>query len=57
MTSDADNKGEREEKILGKIRSKLRSPAFAGYEESMSPNYGVLQLWLDAIIDSLETRT
>lgn len=40
---------EREEEILGKIRSK--------YEESMSPYYAAARLWLDAIIDPLDTRT
>lgn len=47
--------------ILGKIRSKLHSPALAGYEagyeESMSPYYAAARLWLDAIIDPLDTRT
>lgn len=41
----------------GKIRSKLHSPASAGYEESMSPYYAAARLWLDAIIDPLDTRT
>ena len=40
---------ERENEILGKIRAK--------YEESMSPYYAAARLWLDAIIDPLETRT
>lgn len=40
---------EREAEILGKIRAK--------YEESMSPYYAAARLWLDAIIDPLETRT
>ena len=40
---------EREEEILGKIRAK--------YEASMSPYYAASRLWLDAIIDPLETRT
>jgi acetyl-CoA carboxylase carboxyltransferase component len=45
-----------------KIRSKLLSPALAGYEESMSPysaaaGPGPDPGWLDAIIDPLETRT
>lgn len=39
------------------IRSKLYSPAFAEDEESMSPYYAAARLWLDAIIDPLETRT
>lgn len=39
------------------IRSKLHSPALAGYEESMSPYYAAARLWLDAIIDPLDTRT
>ena len=37
---------EREEEILGKIRSK--------YEESMSPYHAAARLWLDAIIDPLD---
>ena len=41
----------------GKIRSKLLSPALAGYEESISPYYAAARLWLDAIIDPLDTRT
>jgi len=40
---------EREAEILGKIRAK--------YEESMSPYYAAARLWLDAIIDPLDTRT
>lgn len=40
---------EREVKILGKIRSK--------YEESISPYYAASRLWLDAVIDPLDTRT
>jgi acetyl-CoA carboxylase carboxyltransferase component len=40
---------EREAEILGKIRAK--------FEESMSPYYAAARLWLDAIIDPLETRT
>lgn len=40
---------EREAEILGKIRAK--------YEESLSPYYAAARLWLDAIIDPLETRT
>lgn len=39
---------EREEEILGKIRKK--------YEDSTSPYYAAARLWLDAIIDPLETR-
>ncbi len=43
-------------------RSKLHSPALAGYEESMSPynaaaGPGLDPGWLDAIIDALDTRT
>lgn len=38
------------------IRSKLHSPALAGYEESTSPYYAAARLWLDAIIDPLDTR-
>lgn len=48
---------QREEEFLGKIRSKLHSPALAGYEGSMSPYYAAARLWLDAIIDPLDTRT
>ena len=40
---------EREEEILGRIRKK--------YEDSTSPYYAAARLWLDAIIDPLETRT
>lgn len=40
---------EREEEILGKIRSK--------YEETISPYYAASRLWLDAVIDPLDTRT
>ena len=40
---------EREEEILGKIRAK--------YIASTSPYYAAARLWLDAIIDPLETRT
>lgn len=43
--------------ILGMLRSKLHSPVLAGYEESTSPYYAAARLWLDAIIDPLETRT
>ncbi|MBP8823051.1 MAG: acyl-CoA carboxylase subunit beta [Flavobacteriales bacterium] len=39
---------EREEEILGRIRKK--------YEDSTSPYYAAARLWLDAIIDPLETR-
>ncbi|MCL4280873.1 MAG: hypothetical protein KJZ58_01295 [Flavobacteriales bacterium] len=45
---------QREEEFLGKIRSKLHSPALAGYEGSMSPYYAAARLWLDAIIDPLD---
>jgi acetyl-CoA carboxylase carboxyltransferase component len=40
---------EREEEILGRILKK--------YEDSTSPYYAAARLWLDAIIDPLETRT
>jgi 3-methylcrotonyl-CoA carboxylase beta subunit len=39
---------EREEEILNKIRAK--------YHESTSPYYAAARLWLDAVIDPLETR-
>ena len=39
---------EREEEILGKIRAK--------YHASTSPYYAAARLWLDAVIDPLETR-
>ncbi|HMN05627.1 MAG TPA: acyl-CoA carboxylase subunit beta [Flavobacteriales bacterium] len=39
---------EREEEILGKIRKK--------YHDSTSPYYAAARLWLDAVIDPLETR-
>ena len=40
---------EREQEILGRIRKK--------YADSTSPYYAAARLWLDAIIDPLETRT
>ncbi len=40
---------EKEAELLNKIRSK--------YEETISPYYAAARLWLDAIIDPLETRT
>lgn len=39
---------EREEEILNKIRAK--------YHESTSPYYAAARLWLDAVIDPLDTR-
>lgn len=39
------------------MRGKLLSPALAGYEESMSSYYAAARLWLNAIIDPLDTRT
>lgn len=40
---------EKEAELLNRIRSK--------YEETISPYYAAARLWLDAIIDPLETRT
>ncbi len=40
---------EKEKELLQKIRAK--------YEETISPYYAASRLWLDAIIDPLETRT
>ncbi len=40
---------EKEAELLNKIRSK--------YEETISPYYAASRLWLDAVIDPLETRT
>ena len=40
---------EGEQEILGRIRKK--------YADSTSPYYAAARLWLDAIIDPLETRT
>ena len=38
------------------IHRTLHRPARAEYEESMSPYYAAARLWLDAIIDPLDTR-
>ena len=38
------------------IRRTLHGRALTGYEESMSPYYAAARLWLDAIIDPLDTR-
>ncbi len=40
---------EKEAELLNRIRSK--------YEETISPYYAASRLWLDAVIDPLETRT
>lgn len=40
---------EKESELLNRIRSK--------YEETISPYYAASRLWLDAVIDPLETRT
>jgi len=40
---------EKEKELLDRIRSK--------YEETISPYYAASRLWLDAVIDPLETRT
>jgi acetyl-CoA carboxylase carboxyltransferase component len=40
---------EAEKELLDKIRKK--------YEETTSPYYAASRLWLDAVIDPLETRT
>jgi 3-methylcrotonyl-CoA carboxylase beta subunit len=40
---------EKETELLNRIRSK--------YEETISPYYAASRLWLDAVIDPLETRT
>jgi acetyl-CoA carboxylase carboxyltransferase component len=40
---------EKEAELLNRIRGK--------YEETISPYYAASRLWLDAVIDPLETRT
>ena len=40
---------EKEAELLNRIRSK--------YEETISPYYAASRLWLDAVIDPLDTRT
>ena len=44
------------QKLTEEDRKKLYDETKATYDEQMNPRYGAARLWLDAIIDPLDTR-